>query len=238
MRLPERIVMPDEPHIGTLGERSLHAALKDYYSQPGDLHEVEVDGYVIDIVRGEQLIEIQTRNFAAMKTKLARLTASHPVRVVHPIAAEKWIVKLGPDGRTPLERRKSPQHGTVAHIFRELVSFPHLVPRDNLTLEVALVREEEVRVNDGQGSWRRHGWSITDHRLLGVVEQRRFETVDDFRALLPASLPEPFTTRELAGALGERLYIAQKMAYCLRGMGAVEMTGKRGQAYLYVRTGR
>ncbi len=44
------------PHIGTLGERSLHAALKEWYAEQGDLLEREVDGYVIDIVRGDLLV--------------------------------------------------------------------------------------------------------------------------------------------------------------------------------------
>ncbi len=225
--------MASEPHIGKLGERSLHAALKNWYAQPGDRFEVRVDDYVIDIVRGDLLIEIQTRGFAAMKRKLTMLTQNHPVRVVHPIAAEKWIVKLAPDGRTTLNRRRSPRRGSILDVFRELVSLSHLIPRDNLSLEVVLTREEEVRVNNGRGSWRRGGWSIADRRLIGVIDRVRFESVLDFRALLPPGLPDPFTTRDLADRLGERIATAQKMAYCLREMGAVEAVGRQGQAYLY-----
>ena len=62
-----------EHQIGTLNEKSLHAALKEWYALPGDRFEVAVDGFVADIVRGEQLIEIQTRSFPAMKRKLRRL---------------------------------------------------------------------------------------------------------------------------------------------------------------------
>lgn len=227
--------MSAEPHIGTLGERSLHAALKDYYAQDGDALEVEVDGYVIDIVRGDRLIEIQTGNFAAMKRKLAKLTKTHHVHVVHPVATQKWIVKYGPDGETRLDRRKSPVRGDVYDIFWQLVSFPHLVDHANFSLEVALVHMEEIRVNDGQGSWRRRGWSIVDHRLLEVIEQIRLESVADFRALLPADLPDLFTTKDLSQTAGIRRNLAGKMAFCLRAMGAVEQVGKRGNAYLYQR---
>jgi hypothetical protein len=41
------------PIIGTLMETSLHAALKEWYAQPGDRTEVPMDGYVIDLVRDE-----------------------------------------------------------------------------------------------------------------------------------------------------------------------------------------
>ena len=73
------------PTIGTYQEKSLHAALKDWYASPGDLTEHPVDGYVVDLVRGNELIEIQTRNFAAIKRKLSQLLEEHPVRLVHPI---------------------------------------------------------------------------------------------------------------------------------------------------------
>jgi hypothetical protein len=31
--------------IGTLGERNLHSSLKDWYAQPGDSMEAQVDGF-------------------------------------------------------------------------------------------------------------------------------------------------------------------------------------------------
>ena len=34
-------------------EMTLHASIKEWYASPGDKIEVEVDGYVIDIVRGD-----------------------------------------------------------------------------------------------------------------------------------------------------------------------------------------
>ena len=52
--------MPTSNGIGTLGERSLHASLKDWLAEPGDEIEKQVDGYHIDIVRGQLLIEIQS----------------------------------------------------------------------------------------------------------------------------------------------------------------------------------
>lgn len=226
-----------ERRIGTLGERSLHAALKEWYARPGDQLEAVVDGYVVDIVRGGLLIEVQTRSFAAIKRKLAALTERHTVRLVYPVAAAKWIVKLGEDGCTLLSRRRSPQRGNVYALFRELVSLPELVQHKTLLIEVALVEIEEVRANDGRGSWRRGGWSIIDTRLLNVVGQIALETPADFHALLPPSLPDPFTTRDLAEALGERVDLARKMAYCLRGMGILEVAGKRGSAYLYTGSG-
>ncbi len=226
--------------IGTLTEKSLHAALKQYLAQPGDRFEVRCEGYVIDIMRGQsenglELIEIQTRSFSALKKKLANLLAEeYTVRLVHPIAAKKWICRLGQDGDI-VSRRKSPKKGTSLQLFGELVYIPHLLPDERFSVEVLLTHEEEIRINDGAGSWRRQGWSIYDRRLLEVIERQRFDKPTDLLALLPEDLPEQFTTRHIATGSGQRLRIAQQMAYVLRNLSLIEQAGKQGNAYLYER---
>ncbi len=221
--------------ISTLNEGPLHAALKKWYARPGDQFEVLVDGYLVDIVRDGLLIEIQTRGFSPLKRKLAKLTESHPVRLVHPIACEKWIVKLAGRGRRVLSRRKSPKHSAVEDLFEELVSFPKLLTNLNFSVEVLLIREEEVRRHDAHRAWRRKGWVTHERRLLEVVGRRLFETPADLSALVPDDLVEPFTTCELAAAIAKPRRLAQKMAYCLREMNAIEPVGKSGNAWLYAR---
>jgi hypothetical protein len=223
---------PQPAGIGTLQESSLHAALKTWYAQPGDRFEVLVDGFYIDIVRGDLLIEIQTRNFSAIKVKLANLLENHPLRLVHPIPMEKWILRYSGEYGRLLNRRKSPKRGRFEHLFVELVRIPQLINHPNFSLEILLTREEEVRLNDGKGSWRRKGWSIVDHKLLEVVDRIILETPHDFRRLLPANLPTAFTSRELAKEGKLPAYIAQKATYCLRKMGALQVVGKRGRSLL------
>lgn len=224
------------PAIGTYQEKSLHAALKSWYAAPGDRLEQPVDGYVVDLARGNALIEIQTRNFSALKRKLAALLENHVVRLVHPIAARKWIVRLERDGATVRSRRRSPKRGTLLDLFDELVSIPHLVGHPRFSLDVLLVEVEETRRQDGRGSWRRHGWSIDDQILVGVQSHHRFHGPADFAALLPATLPETFTSSQLAARCGVRHSQGQKIAYCLRHMGAIEIVGKQGNAYQYRRS--
>jgi hypothetical protein len=219
--------------IGTLREGPLHAALKEWYAQPGDRSEVPVDGYFVDIVRGELLIEIQTASFASIKGKLSDLVARHPLRLVYPIAQEKWIVKLAADLTTQVSRRKSPKRGTIDEVFAELVSFPHLMALPNFALEVLFIREEEARRYGPERAWRRRGWVTHERRLVEVLGRRLFESPTNMAALLPPGLPQPFTTADLAEGLGKGRRLAQRMAYCLREMGAVSVVGKRGRAILY-----
>jgi hypothetical protein len=219
--------------IGILAEKSLHASIKRWYSEPGDKIEKKVDGFIIDIVRNGQLIEIQTGNFSQIRRKLVYLLRDHPVHLVHPIPIEKWIVRQTPEGEV-MGRRRSPKRGKVVDIFPELVRIPNVVMHPHLIIEVLLTRQEEIRRNDGKGSRRRKKWSVHDNRLLEVVDAVTLATLGDFERLIPDSLKRPFTNRDLAVALERPLNIAQTMTYTLRRIGAISEVGKRGNAILYM----
>jgi hypothetical protein len=221
--------------INTLNEKSLHASLKLWYSRKRDKLEAPVDGYIIDIVRGKQLIEIQTRNFSALRKKLAKLTETHSVRLVYPIEQEKWIVKLPVNKEDKPSRRKSPKRGKVEDVFFELVSIPALMTRKNFSLEVILIQAEEMRKFDGRRAWRRKGWVTEERHLLDVVGQYQFDQPSDFLEMLPEDLEQPFTTADLAQSKKISRPLAQKMAYCLREMLVLEVVGKQGNAFLYQR---
>ena len=243
------IIPFDMHHIGQLNEQPLHAALKAHYAQPPAQTEVLVDGYLVDVVRDGELIEIQTGNFSAIKKKLHHLVDQHPVRLVYPIAVEKWLLKIGGDGQAPpddrsqgssaestsLKRRKSPKRGRPVDVFAELVSFPGLVLGPNFSLELALIQEEEVRRFTGKKRWRTNGWQTIERRLIKVMEVQTFRGPASFARLLPPDLPETFTTADIAAGLEVPLWLAQKVAYCLREMGAIVQVGKQGRSWLYDR---
>ncbi|MBM7786315.1 hypothetical protein [Tenggerimyces flavus] len=221
------------PHIGTLREKHLHAALKQWYARPGDRFEVPVDGFVVDLVRGDQLIEVQTRGFSSMKRKaVALLGLGHRLRIVHPIPVDKWIVKIDADG-VLVSRRRSPRHGSAADIFGELVSIADVLGHPLLEIEVLLTTVEEHWRHGLHRAWRRRGWSVVERRLLEVVQAVRLDNLAD---LLPQDLPEEFTTADLAKKLSRPQRAAQQMAYCLRRVGTVTAVGKQGNAVIYQRT--
>ena len=180
------------PGIGLLNEKPLHASLKEWYAQPGDQFEVPVGGFVIDIVQDDVLLEIQTGSFAAIKAKLAKLLESHQIRLIYPIAQEKWIVRLTKDDRAET-RRKSTKRGRVEDVYWELVSIPQLIARHNLSLEVLMIRGKR-RGGTERRKWRRKGWVIAERRLLEVVDRRLFDKPADWLALTSGGI-QPFTAR-------------------------------------------
>lgn len=222
--------------IGERNEGSLHAALKQWYALPGDRLETKVDGFVVDIVRDDLLIEIQTGNFSALKRKLDHLLPKYRVLVSYPVAERKWITRLSNDAVT-LSRRKSPKAGNVYDLFDQLVRIPALINHPNFILELLIIEVEEIRCLDGQGSWRRQGVSIRDRRLLEVRNRIRFETKEDFWAILPQDLGEPFTNKVLAQKAGISRGRAGKATYCLGKMGLIQVARRDKNGYHYVRTG-
>lgn len=224
---------PAPNHIGTLNERSLHAALKAHLAQPGDQLETRVDGYVIDIVRGDTLIEVQTGGFFPLRRKLTALRETHTVHLYAPIAQRKYILRLDSEGNQ-LSRRKSPRKGSAFYLFNELLSLRECLPHPNLWLHVLLCEIEEVWVNDGKGSWRKRYWSLVDHHLLTVQAEIVLHNGEDYLGLLPPDLPQPFTNTDLAKHAKCHPRLAGKTTYALSAMGLLARVKGSGHAHHFV----
>ncbi len=216
-------------------ESSLHSALKKWYSLEGDRLEAQIENFIVDIVRGDLLIEIQTANFSAIRSKLLHLLNNHKVRLVYPIPREKWIVhKSNATGET-LGKRRSPKKGRLSDVFSELIRMPNLFSKGDFSFEVLMIEEEEVWRDDGRGSWRRKGASIEDRKLVQVFERRIFEHSTDFLYLLPKDLSDPFSNRNLAESLRIPIAQSRKMTYSLRKIGAITLVGKNRNQMLFAR---
>ncbi len=218
---------------GMGNETSLHSAIKYWYSLPGDRFESKVNDFVVDIARDDLLVEIQTKNFSATREKLGSLARNHRVRLVYPIAKEKWIAHVDPLTGRLIRRRRSPRRGTVLDLFAELMWIPEITRERNFSIEVLMIEEEETRCADGKGSWRRRGISIRDRELIEVVDRLVFACKEDYLNLLPEDLAQPFTNKTLAESMNIPVTHVRRMTYCLRKMGAISEVGKRKRESLF-----
>ena len=219
--------------FGSGRESSLHSAIKKWYFLEGDKLEARVDDSIVDIVRGDLLIEIQIANFSAIKPKLLRLLNEYKVRLVYPIPKEKWIVHKSTRNGEAFGRRRSPKKGRLSDLFSELIRIPSLFSKGNFSIEVLMVEVEEIWCNDGRGSWRRKGASIEDRKLIRVFEGSIFEHKADFLELLPEDLPHPFSNRNLAESLGIPVSQSRKMTYVLRKIGTITYVSKNRNQMLF-----
>ncbi len=186
-----------------------------------------MDGFVIDIRRGDLLIEIQTGSFGAMGRKLDRLLADYRIQLVHPIATETYLHKPG------AKPRRSPNRGSVYSVLDELVSIPTLLDHPNLTLDVFLVTVDKFQKHDPKARRGRGGWRTTDKQLRSIEELRHFTDTEDLVALMPTGLPETFTTADMAKAGRFGRSVAQKLAYCLRALDRIEVLERTKAGYVY-----
>ena len=218
-------------------EGPLHAALKALLAEPGDRLEVPVGRFVVDLVRADgELVEVQTGGFGALGNKLDALLDEHRIRVVHPVAAERRIVRVDEHGQV-IGARRSPKRETAVAVFDKLVAFPSLLTHPNLTIEVLLLREEHIR-RPQPTTIRSRTRDPGERRLVEVLDRVVWRTPEDILAALPPLPLEPFSTRELAALLGCSTLLAQRTLYCLRMIRLVEPAGKRGRTPLHERTAR
>lgn len=216
-------------------ETSLHRQLKEVYAAGEATTEVRVGPYRIDVVRDGRLIEIQLSHLHAIRRKLIALLKEHSVTVVKPIVARKQIILRKRRGGRVVQQRRSPKRGNPLDIFHQLVHFTTVFPHRRLQIELVRIDIEELRY-PGHGRrrhWRRKDYVVEDQRLLAVHDRFLLREAHDLRQLLNAGLPECFGTAELAAALGIDRWFAQRIAYCLREMGAAEAIGKSGRSILY-----
>jgi hypothetical protein len=233
------VTVPVSTPLSTYREGSLHAALKDLYARPADRVEEAVDGFIVDVVRDDELVEIQTGSFASAARKLRRLVEDRRLALVHPIASERWLVHVDADGAVTA-RRRSPKRGQHLDLFEELVAFPELMAHPNFRIELVMIREEEIRGPILAGVRYRYPrqWRRLDRRLLDVVEIVRIDTPGDLLGLLPAGVPDQFTSADIAAASGRSKRLAMRTAYCLQRAGATRCIGRLGRLQLYERIGR
>lgn len=215
----------------------LHVSLQRYYAGEDGAIEAPLAGFRADVLRNGVVYEIQTGSFSSIRPKLEKLVPKHPVVLVYPVPHEKRIVRIDPATGSELSSRRSPKRRDLTEVFDDLLHLRKLLRHRNLSLEIALTVERELRCDDGRGSWRRRGVSVVGRELVAVLGTYRFERPHDLLALLPDDLPAEFTVADLRHATGCRKPVAGRMAYALRQLGVIEVVGKRVNAYVYRRRG-
>lgn len=214
-------------------ETTLHRQLKALYSTGESSQEVAIDGYRIDAIAKNTLVEIQYGSLGAIRDKIRSLVQRHQVLVVKPLAARKYLITRKGKGRKAATSRYSPNKAGFHHLFEDLVHFTTVFPHPNLTLEVVLTEQEEHRIPILKRRMRSKGYKVEDRLLRHVQGRLQLRTHADLIALIPEGLPDEFSTTQLATGADIPRWLAQKMAYCLRTTGTAEVVGKTGNSLLY-----
>lgn len=221
--------------IGTLAEKTVHSVLKSYYSPDYLNHEIKVGGFVADICTGNEIIEVQTRNFDKLRRKLTTFLAFAPVTIVYPIHNVKYLRWVNPQTGEISPPRKSPKAGSPYTIFSELYRIKEYLIHPNLNLKIVMLDLEEYRFLDGWSKDKKKGSTRCDRIPTELVKEISINKIEDYQILIPDSLGPEFNSKDYKKASGLPLHHAQTALHILNYVGAVYRIGKQGNSYLYAR---
>lgn len=219
--------------IGTLSEKTVHAILKNYIEPDEDRQEIPVEGYVADIYRNNEIIEIQTRQFNKLRNKLDAFLPLCPVTIVYPIPREKWLIWIDENSGELSKRRKSPVRGSAYTVFPELYKIKSFLKNQNIRFRLILLDMEEYRILNGWSQDKKKGSTRYDRIPTALAEEIEINCLRDYMQFVPYELEEAFTTAEFAKAAHIKKRLAQIVLNILFYVGMVERVGKKGNSYLY-----
>jgi len=233
----------DSPHIGTLREKRLHAAIKLYLCPDETCHErpvadmltTEGEGgeastpkrrMVADILVDGHIFEVQTGGFFPLKEKIAWYLTHTPCRVtvVHPIPAERYLSWIDPEDGSIISRRKSPKRGRVRDVAKELYWLSEFIDDPRFSLRLLLIELEEYRMADGWSRDGKRGSNRYERFPTALLGDVTLATPADYAAyFLPDALSSPdadggyptFTAAEYARATGIRGKATYSMIHLL-----------------------
>ena len=219
--------------IGTLGEKTLHAVLKQYFEPQTEKQEIKIGRYVADIVSENGIIEIQTRAFNTLRKKLESFLEFTDVTVVYPIPKTKWLCWIDKETGEVSKQRKSPKTGTIYDAFFELYKIKHLLTNPKLNFCFVLLELTEYRYLNGWSKDKKRGSSRCDRIPGDINEIVYIRDINDYLKFLPENLPQNFTTKDYSKLTKLNLSSSQTALNVLNYIGAVRRVGKSGNMHLY-----
>ena len=256
-------VAEGEPHIGTLREKRLHAAVKLYLCPDESCHErpaaalLPEDGedraaqkrrMVADILMDGQILEVQTGGFFPLKEKIGWYLSHTDCRVtvVHPIPAVKYLSWIRPEDGEILSRNKSPKRGRVKDVAKELYWLSEFIGNPRFSLRILLLELEEYRMADGWGRDGKRGSNRYERFPTALLGDVTLLSPADYAAyFLPPALSSPaadgtyplFTAAVYAKASGIRGRACYAVIHLMEKLGLIREDEAVGRSRGYRATG-
>lgn len=219
--------------IGTLSEKTLHAVLKYYFEPDKSYHEIKIGRHFADICNEYGIIEIQTKQFNKLRTKLDVFLKDYEVTVVYPIPYIKTLYWVDETTGEVSKGRKSPKKGSPYAIFPELYRIKSILNHENIRFCITMVNIDEYRFLNGWSKDRKKGSSCNDRIPTTLVNEIYLTTKEDYQQFVPEDIPLEFDSKEFAKGAKISVGTAQIVLNILTEVGAVKRIGKRGRSILY-----
>jgi hypothetical protein len=224
--------------IGTLGEKTLHAVLKEYFEPYNDCKEVKIGSFVADIAGEKGIIEIQTKEFSRLKKKLGQFLEYCDVTVVYPIPVKKYVRWLDPQTGELSDRRKSPKKLNKYDCFKELYKIKEFLDNPKMHICLCLIEAEDIRNLNGFSKDRKRGSTRFDRIPLGLIDEIHLDSPADYLGFIPEGLEGEFSSLDFGKLCGIDRKSAATALNVLTKLGITEIKGKNGRENIYSMKGR
>lgn len=222
--------------IGTLGEKTVHAAVKQFFESRKEYQEQPAYGFVADIKNKDGIIEIQTRNFQALRKKLKVFLEHEKVTIVYPIPHKKWLYWIDEETGEVTKKRKSPKEGNVYNAFFELYKIKEYLKHPNLSICLLFLDIEEYRLLNGWSKDKKKGSTRYDRIPIEWIEEIWIKEEKEYEKLLPKEgLMEEFTVKDFIKTTGLSSRCGALGIQILKATDQIKQVGKQGRAYLYTK---
>lgn len=219
--------------IGTLNEKTIHAALKNYYSKDFD-QEAKIGSFYADIVAEKGIIEVQTAGWGKLNKKLDVMLEACHTTVVYPFEQRTRTISVSDASGEMLRKSGFRKNNSLTEFFLELYRIKGFLTDPNLTICIAQLDIEKINyVSEKTG--KRRGRGKYTKTPVALNKEIYLERPQDYLILLPEDikekLPREFTLKELQALI--KPTDASIAAEILGYLGIIEKFGKRANAELY-----
>lgn len=224
----KKALLREKSTIGTLNEKAIHNALKNYYSIEMN-QEAKIGCFYADATDENGIIEVQTANFLKLNKKLSSMLRACHVTVIYPY--EKIVHNYSINEQTGEVLSNSKRsNNSYSDFFLELYRIKAFLTNPNLTICIAQL---EIRKNTYYKNNRRIRYKGLRKEKIPVryIKEIRLDNAKDYMQFIPDGLPEQFTKKDL-----ERLCRptdSSIMLEILEYVGAVKRVGKKGNSILF-----
>lgn len=219
--------------IGSLNEHTLHLALKNYIEPETSFHECECEGFVVDVKRGQNIFEIETRSFSNERKKLKKLLLNNTVTIVYPIAEKKWVIWVDEKSGEVSKRHKSPKKGRASDVCYELYKIKSFINNKNFRLKLVMAEIVEYKRLDGWGNGGKRGATRIERIPEKIYRTIDFSSPKDYSKLAEVIPDGKFTAKELSSLNKIKPRYTWYLIDILMEAGIIERCGKEGRAYIY-----
>lgn len=219
--------------IGVQKEKILHRVLKYYLCEDDTNHEIMVGHFYADVKQNEQIFEIQTQNFNALRKKLDFFLPNYEVCIVYPTSRNKVLHNINAYGEL-LKIQKSPKKGTPFQILVEMYKIKTYLKNPHLSFLVVYLDMDEYRTIVPKQHIRSKGYiryKQVPKTLVG--EYALIEKSDYIQILEEYNLRGDFTVNDFSKIFKLSYAKASSAVQVLNYLEIIQKKGKIGRKNLW-----